>query len=49
MLFGAVITETGVIWEGGVIGVRYGTDSPTGDVDDTANAILRPDGSLALG
>lgn len=48
LLFGAVITETAVIWEGGVTGVRYGTDSPTGDVDDTANAMLQPDGSLAL-
>jgi hypothetical protein len=49
MLFGAAITETAVIWDGGVTGVRYGTDSPTGDVDDTPNAILQPDGSLALG
>jgi hypothetical protein len=38
-----------VIWEGGVSGVRYGTDSPTGGVDDTPNAMLQPDGSLALG
>jgi len=48
LLFPAVITETAVIWEGGVTGVRYGTDSPTGDVDDTPNALLQPDGSLAL-
>ena len=47
-LFGATITETAVIWEGGATGVRYGTDSPTGDVDDTPNAMLQPDGSLAL-
>jgi hypothetical protein len=49
MLFGATITETAVIWEGGVAGVRYGTDSPTGDVDDTPNAMLQRDGRLALG
>jgi hypothetical protein len=48
MLFGAAITETAVIWEGRVSGVRYGTDSPTGEVDDTPNAMLQPDGSLAL-
>jgi hypothetical protein len=48
MLFPAVITETAVIWEGSVSGVRYGTDSPTGDVHDTPNAMLRPDGGLAL-
>jgi hypothetical protein len=48
MLFGAVITETAVMWEGSVSGVRYGTDSPTGEVDDTPNAMVQPDGSLAL-
>jgi hypothetical protein len=49
MLIGAVfVTETAVSWDGGVSGVRYGTDSPTGDVDDTPNAMLQPDGSLAL-
>jgi hypothetical protein len=48
MLFPAAITETAVIWEGGVSGVRYGTDSPTGDGDDTPNAMLQSDGSLAL-
>jgi hypothetical protein len=47
MLFAAVITETAVIWDGGVTGVRYGTDSPTGDVNDTPNAMLQPDGNLA--
>jgi hypothetical protein len=46
--FGAVVTETSVVWDGGVSGVRYGTDSPTGDVDDTPNAMLQPDGSLVL-
>ena len=35
-------------WRYGVSGVRYGTDSPTGDVDDTPNATLQPDGSLVL-
>lgn len=48
LLFGATITETAVIWEGSVSGVRYGADSPTGDVDDSPNAVLQPDGSLAL-
>jgi|Tabmets5t2r1_1033131.scaffolds.fasta_scaffold21828_3 hypothetical protein len=48
LLFGAAVTETGVIWEGSVSGVRYGTDSPTGDVDDTPNATLQADGSLVL-
>ena len=49
MLIGAAfVTETAVVWDGGVSGVRYGTDSPTGDVDDTPNAMLQPDGSLAL-
>jgi hypothetical protein len=48
MLLGAVVTETGVSWDGGVTGVRYGTDSPTGDVDDAPNATLQPDGSLIL-
>jgi hypothetical protein len=48
LLFGAVVTETAVTWDGGVSGVRYGTDSPTGDVDDTPNANLQPDGSLVL-
>jgi hypothetical protein len=49
LLFGAVITETAVTWDGGTSGIRYGTDSPTGDVDDTLNAMLQPDGSLTLG
>ena len=46
--FSAAITETPVVFYGGVSGVRYGTDSPTGDVDDTPNATLQPDGSLVL-
>jgi hypothetical protein len=50
MLIGAAfVTETEVSWDGGVSGVRYGTDSPTGDGDDTPNATLQPDGSLVLG
>jgi hypothetical protein len=48
MLIGAVVTETGVIWDGGVTGVRYGTDSPTGYVDDSPNATLQADGTLTL-
>ena len=49
MAFGAVITETGVFWDGGVTGVRYGTDSPTGGVDDAPNTTLQADGTLTLG
>jgi hypothetical protein len=49
MLIGAYsVTETAVVWDGGESSVRYGTDSPTGDVDDTPNAMLQSDGSLAL-
>jgi hypothetical protein len=46
--FGAAITETAVGWDGGVTGVRYGTDSPTGGVDDSPNATLQADASLTL-
>ena len=46
--FGAVLTETAVGWGPGVSGVRYGTDSPTGDWDDSPNATLQSDGSLTL-
>ena len=45
--FSAAITETSVVWYG-VSGVRYGTDSPTGDVDDSPNATLQADGTLTL-
>jgi len=48
MLIGAVLTETGVYWDPGVSGVRYGTDSPTGGVDDSPNATLLADGILTL-
>jgi hypothetical protein len=46
--FSAAITKTPVIWYGGVSGVRYGTDSPTGNWEDAPNATLQPDGSLTL-
>jgi hypothetical protein len=45
--FSAAITETSVVWYG-VSGVRYGTDSPSGDVDDSSNATLQADGTLTL-
>jgi hypothetical protein len=48
MLIGAALTEGPVIWDGGVSGVRYETDSPTGGVDDSPNATLQADGTLAL-
>ena len=48
VLIGAVLTETGVYWDPGMTGVRYGTDSPSGGVDDTPNATLRADGTLTL-
>jgi hypothetical protein len=48
MLFGAVLTETAVGWDPGVSGVRYGTDSPGGGVDDAPNATLQSDGTLTL-
>jgi hypothetical protein len=46
--FGAVLTETSVGWDPGVSGVRYGSDSPTGNVDDSPNATLQADGTLTL-
>src|SRR5215213_4934105 len=49
ILITAVLTETGVFWDGGMSGVRYGTDFPTGDVDDTPNAMLQSDGVLRFG
>ena len=48
VLIGAVLTETGVYWDSGMSGVRYGTDSPSGGVDDTPNATLQADGTLTL-
>jgi hypothetical protein len=46
--FVAVLTETGVFWDPGVSGVRYGTDNPTGDIDDSPNATLQADGTVTL-
>ena len=48
MLIGAVLTETAVFWDPGMSGVRYGTDSPGGGVDDSPNATLQEDGTLTL-
>jgi hypothetical protein len=48
LLFVAVLTETAVIWDITVSGVWYGTDSPTGGVDDAPNATLQAGGSLIL-
>jgi hypothetical protein len=48
MGFGAVLTETAVGWDGGVSGVRYGTDSPTGYWEDSPNTTLQADGTLTL-
>ena len=48
MLIGAVLTETGLYWDPGVTGVRYGTDSPSGGVDDSPNATLQADGTLTV-
>jgi hypothetical protein len=48
MLIGAVLNETAVGWDPGLSGVRYGTDSPSGGVDDSPNATLQADGSLTL-
>jgi hypothetical protein len=48
MGFGAVLTETAVGWDGGVSGVRYGTDSPTGYWEDPPNTTLQADGTLTL-
>jgi hypothetical protein len=46
--FVTVITETAVGWDPGLSGVRYGTDSPSGGVDDSPNATLQADGTLTL-
>jgi hypothetical protein len=45
---GELVTDTTMVWGASVSGIRYGTDSPTGDVDDTPNATLQSDGSVAL-
>lgn len=50
MLIGAAfVTETAMVWDGGVSGVRYRTDSPTGDVDDTLTRCFSRMGALRLG
>ena len=46
--FVAVPTETAVSWDPDLSGVRYGTDSPGGGVDDAPNATLQADGTLTL-
>jgi hypothetical protein len=46
--FGAALTETGVDWDPGLSGLRYGTDSPSGSWDDSPNATLQADGTLTL-
>jgi hypothetical protein len=49
LLFGAeLVSSTSVVWGPFDSGVRYGTDSPTGDVDDSPNATLQADGALTL-
>jgi hypothetical protein len=48
LLAGAELVSTSVVWPPFASGVRYGTDSPTGGVDDTPNATLQSDGSLTL-
>jgi hypothetical protein len=50
LLAGAeLVSSTSVVWGPFASGVQYGTDSPTGDVDDSLNATLQADGSLTLG
>jgi hypothetical protein len=49
LLAGAeLVSSTSVVWGPFASGVRYGTDNPTGGVDDTPNATLQSDGSLTL-
>jgi hypothetical protein len=50
LLFGAeLVTSTSVVWPPFTSGDRYGSDSPTGSVDDSPNATLQADGTLILG
>jgi hypothetical protein len=44
-----LVSSTSVVWGPFASGVQYGTDSPTGDVDDSLNATLHADGTLTLG
>jgi hypothetical protein len=49
LLAGAeLVSSTSVVWGPFTSGVRYGTDSPTGGVDDSPDATLESDGSLRL-
>ena len=49
LLAGAeLVSSTSVVWPPFTSGVQYGTESPTGGVDDTPNATLQSDGSLTL-
>jgi hypothetical protein len=49
LLTGAeLVTRTSVVWGPFTSGVRYGSDSPTGSVDDSPNATLQADGTLTL-
>jgi hypothetical protein len=49
LLAGAeLVSSTSVVWGPFASGVQYGTDSPTGDVDDSPNATLQSDGTLTL-
>ena len=45
LLAGAeLVTRTSVVWGPSPSGVRYGSDSPTGSVDDPPNATLQRTG-----
>jgi hypothetical protein len=49
LLAGAeLVTSSSVVWGPFASGVRYGSDSPTGGVDDSLNATLQADGTLTL-
>jgi len=50
LLTGATLTsDVGpVLWAIDAEGAQYGSDSPTGDVDDSPNATLHPDQMIAL-
>jgi hypothetical protein len=48
VLAGAELVSTSVVWGPFASGLQYGTDSPTGGVDDSPNATLQSDGSLTL-
>ena len=50
LLTGATITSDvdPVLWAISAEGARYGSDSPTGDVDDAPNATLQADRTISL-